>query len=137
MSRFSASVIVLGLLSITVAATYVCTARAGATDSSPVVIDATGRTASGSFGTARNETSDPNQYIYCTINGTATQLTGACHALNAANPSGVSCTTANATLIAILEEATTDSFVSFVWNPSKVCTSIQVTESSKTEPKLL
>jgi hypothetical protein len=104
-------------------------AAAGRKDISPALIVFVGSegAASGSLGSTRNDAADPNEYIRCesnvnplgVINGTAGWWNGSCSARK--NGVSVSCTFPKFAQYAyqnVLSTITSDSFVSFSWNPS-------------------
>jgi hypothetical protein len=123
-----------------VVGTYVCTARAGTTDTLPVTI--IGNLATGSIGTARNS-SDAIQYIRCGLIGTASgstggTLTAVCTAKDA-NPLTlpVTCTSTNPDIIAIVQNVVPDGLLQFTWNGLAQCTAVLATANSRLAPKQL
>lgn len=107
--------------------------RAGKRQTYPVVVDTSGRSATGVLGTARN-TADTVQYIGCTVTRYADGgVTGWCGAYTA---SGVpaSCTTDQPALLDTMTQVQGDSYLQFTWNAGE-CTKIMVSNYSSFEPK--
>jgi hypothetical protein len=134
MKRFWRGTAVIGFVGAAAIVTYVCTARAGLSLYSPVIINVLGATASGALGSARNEP-DPTEYINCTLIGTTTGLTASCQARDAFL--GVAtCSSTNANIIGALQKVPQDAFVSFSWDAFLNCTSVLVRTGSRQEPKV-
>jgi|GEM_PF-6266734 len=98
-----------------------------------VSIDDIARTASGTISSTRN-TPDNTQQLVCWLDGTTSGITGNCHARNL-NGLMRACSTTNANLIQVIGSTTGDSYVSFAWNASNVCTAISVWQNSASPPK--
>jgi hypothetical protein len=98
-----------------------------------VTIDDVARTANGTISSTRN-TADNTQQLTCWLDATTSAITGNCHARNL---SGLmrSCSTTNANLIQAIGSVNGDSYVSFAWNASNICTAIQVWQNSAAPPK--
>lgn len=123
------------VLGVTVAATYVATARAGAKQSKPLSIDLTNRVVSGGLGTVR-ATSDANQFILCSLTGTTTSLTAQCwaHDSSGSGPP-VICSTTNANVVSGLQKIPSDGYISYTFDANQTCTAFNVGTGSILEPK--
>lgn len=118
-------------------------ALAGQKLKSDVIVtrDATGGSARGSIGTARNSV-DSNQRIGCQIQATSSTpgIIGLCDAASAAGGDLVFCTTTSPQLIEMIKAVGTDSYIAFSFGPpipgqNPVCTSINVYNTSLYEAK--
>jgi hypothetical protein len=130
-------------ISLCVLACMSAPAFAGQKLKSDVIVtrDATGGSARGSIGTARNSL-DGNQRIGCQVQATAgsTALTGVCDAASAAGGDLVFCTTTSPQLIDLIKSIGTDSYVAFSFGPAAsgqnpTCTSLNVYNTSLYEAK--
>lgn len=82
----------------------------------------------GMAGTARNS-ADSQQLIACFVSATAASAQGGCEAKNAAGVSTL-CLTSNASLMAAVQSARTDSYIDFSRNSAGQCTGIYVANGS-------
>jgi hypothetical protein len=98
-----------------------------------VSIDDIARTASGTISSTRNTPDNAQQFV-CWLDGTTSGVTGNCHARNVAGLIRA-CSTTNANLIQVIGSANGDSYVTFAWNASNVCTAITVGQNSASPPK--
>lgn len=101
----------------------------------PVQVDLATRTASGSFGSARN-TSDWRQTIGCSLQATAgvADLALWCEAMDAHGVT-IMCATSDANLVTVSLAISGDSYVSFTWDRSNQCTTLRVWNGSAHDPK--
>jgi hypothetical protein len=115
-------------------ATLSTAAYAGYTYSPAVTIDTLYRRATGTLGSARNS-ANAIEYIGCYTTSYSTGGTSAvCVAVNSANYS-VSCSTWQADIVKAAQSIDTDSYISFTYDSSANCTSLQVVNYSMYEPK--
>lgn len=122
------------LLGLSVVVLAVPLAYAGSKSSFQVWVDPVGRSAYGSFGSARNS-ADAVQNIYCRTNASSTGTESVrCYATNSAGTT-VTCFSTSATLVRSAQALVADSYVALTWDASGLCTSIDVLKGSHLAPK--
>lgn len=110
-------------------------ALAGQKASWPVSVSTASRIASGAMSSARNS-ADTSQRLECwSLAAAAGGSYASCYARDAAGLSA-SCYTFNADLMATVRALHGDDLVSFTYDTSGQCQSVQVVHSSIVEPKL-
>jgi hypothetical protein len=109
-------------------------AMAGLKVKSEVELDADGRWARGSIGSARNSR-DSNQYISCQFWGEPEQHTGICHARDATENYGACLFINNEHLARVISTISDSSMLAFNWNQNEECTWIYVNNGSGFEPR--
>ena len=110
-------------------------ASAGVKVDYPVQVDLAARTASGSFGSARN-TPDWRQTIGCSLKATAgvSSLALWCEAMDEKGVA-IMCATSDPKLATVSLAISGDSYVSFTWDRSNQCTTLTVWNGSAHDPK--
>jgi len=123
-------VIGIGLL-ITTAGT----ALAGMKGSFTVSVNTSTMTATGSMGSARNS-SDGQQYIGCQVSASSSSssATVSCFASDSTGKYA-GCTSSTPAFVQAAQAIAADSWISFTYNSSSICTSLKVAAASYFPPK--